>query len=90
MTVARLPPGQSAAPGVAAAITVCGTCRVEPRAVAARLHTRVGQLLSSESVARDVRSVYELGPFDNVLTRRQGVPNGGVLLETRQQVMVCR
>ncbi|MEM7494635.1 MAG: POTRA domain-containing protein, partial [Myxococcota bacterium] len=81
VTVARLPPGQSAAPGVVAAITVCGTCRVEPQAVAARLHTRVGQLLSSESVARDIRSVYELGPFDNVLARRQGVPNGGVLLE---------
>lgn len=81
VTVARLPPGQPAAPEVVAAITVCGACRVEPQAVAARLHTQLGQPLSPASVAQDVRSVYSLGPFDNVLARRRNAPNGGVLLE---------
>ncbi|MEM7588781.1 MAG: outer membrane protein assembly factor BamA, partial [Myxococcota bacterium] len=61
---------QQAQAGHISEIVVCGTCRVGPDAIFAQLQTRVGHSFEPQLIQQDIRSIDELGLFDNVFVRR--------------------
>ncbi|MEM7403124.1 MAG: outer membrane protein assembly factor BamA [Myxococcota bacterium] len=62
-------------------IVVCGTCRVGPDAIVAQLKTVAGQPFDPKVIEQDIRSIDELGLFDNVFVRRFAGPLQSVKLQ---------
>jgi len=65
--------------GTVSKISVTGTKKIEPDAIRAKLKSKVGEPITSESLRADVQSIYDMGYFYNVEVDKQSV-GGGVEL----------
>ena len=57
-------------------IEVSGNKRIETSAILARIKTQVGDPFVSEALARDLKSIYEMGYFEDVQIRTETLPEG--------------
>ena len=64
---------------VVAEIRIAGTRRVEDAAVRAQLATQVGMAVTPRRIGDDVRAIYALGLFEDIVVRADQGPTGLVL-----------
>jgi len=57
-------------------IAVTGNKRVETDAVLRIIDTQIGDIIKSDNITKDLRKIYEMGYFDNVIVEKQSLDNG--------------
>ncbi len=65
---------------VVKSIKVEGNKKIDTQSIKAKLSTKVGEPLSMETVRQDIRTLYEIGYFDDVRVDVDQSPEGGVIL----------
>ena len=57
-------------------IAVTGNKRVETDAILKIIDTQAGDIIKSDNISKDLRKIYEMGYFDNVVVEKQSLDNG--------------
>ena len=57
-------------------IAVTGNKRVETDAVLRIIDTQIGDIIKSDNITKDIRKIYEMGYFDDVIVEKQSLDNG--------------
>ncbi len=57
-------------------IAVTGNKRVETDAILRIIDTQAGDIIKSDNISKDLRKIYEMGYFDNVVVEKQSLDNG--------------
>ena len=57
-------------------LTVTGNRRVETDAIIRIIDTQIGDIIKSDNITKDIRKIYEMGYFDNVIVEKQSLDNG--------------
>ncbi len=61
-------------------IAVTGNKRVESDAILRILDTNIGDIYKSDNISNDLRKIYEMGYFDNVVIEKQEIDSGVKLI----------
>lgn len=57
-------------------IAISGAKRVETDAILNVIGTRVGDIIKPDNISKDLRKIYEMGYFDNVIVTKESLDNG--------------
>jgi len=57
-------------------IAITGNKRVETDAIIRIIDTHIGDIIKSDNISKDLRKIYEMGYFDNVIVKKEALDNG--------------
>ena len=57
-------------------IAITGNKRVESDAILRIIDTQVGEILKPDHISKDLRKIYKMGYFDNVIIKKESLDNG--------------
>ncbi len=57
-------------------IAITGTKRVETDAIIKKINTQVGDIIKPYNISKDLRNIYEMGYFDNIVVKKESLDNG--------------
>ncbi len=61
-------------------IAVTGNKRIESDAILRSIDTQIGDIIKSDKISNDLRKIYEMGYFDNIVVEKQTIDTGVKLL----------
>ena len=72
-------------------IAVTGNKRIESDAILRNLDTNIGDIYNSEKISKDLRKIYKMGYFDNVVIKKQELDSGVKLIfQTTEKATIRR
>jgi outer membrane protein insertion porin family len=70
-------------------IAVTGSKRVEADAILKVIKTKVGDIIKPENISKDLRNIYDMGYFDNVIVTKESLDNGvKIIFDTTEKSSV--
>ncbi len=71
-------------------IAVTGNKRIESDAILRSIDTQIGDIIKSENISSDLRKIYGMGYFDNIVVEKQTIDTGVKLLFKVKEKSIIR